>query len=117
MDVTVNKVVIHELIKEQHRDPLPLNPMKKVIPSKNEVVVKLVAGILELYGKRNNSAQYGVFKKGPIAGSFPREFDSYYKLKLPSEKEFLEISEVALGELYRLAKSNPASSGGIYFNS
>lgn len=112
MDVTVNKVVIHELIKEQHRDPLPLNPMKKVIPSKNEVVVKLVAGILELYGKRNNSAQYGVFKKGPTAGSFPREFDSYYKLKLPSEKEFLEISEVALGELYRLAKSNPASSGG-----
>lgn len=112
MEITLNKAVIHEIIKEQHKNPFPLNPVKEVLPVDNEIVIRLIKSVLSLYGKKNNSAQYGVFKTRKNAGKYPDEYKKYVALQSPSDSQFLLMSEVALGELHRLAKQNQASSGG-----
>ncbi|AVI90057.1 hypothetical protein CW753_10785 [Klebsiella pneumoniae] len=65
-EITLNNVIVHELLKEAKK---PMNPAKRVkfrdttLDSSNKIVLKLINEINELYGKKGNSAYYGVFKE------------------------------------------------------
>jgi len=111
-DIIINKVVIHELIKEQHQLIQPSNLRPAVLDSANGIVLKLVDGITSLYGTRNNSAHYGTFRIGEGSGDFPACFHTYTESVIPDEAQFMTLTRVAMEELYRKAESSRASSGG-----
>lgn len=112
MEMKINHVVIHEIIKQQHKDALPLAPTDIVLPPENELVIKLVKGVAGLYSKKNNSAHYGVFKSGKDKGTFPDAFVQYFKNKENTDETFMDLSLTVVGELYRLVKEQQSSSGG-----
>jgi nucleoid-associated protein len=112
MELKINHVVIHEIIKQQHKDPLPLVPTDVVLPPENETVIKLVKGVAGLYSKKNNSAHYGVFKSGKDRGNFPDAFIQYFENDKNSDKTFMDLSLTVIGELYRLVEGQQSSSGG-----
>lgn len=111
-DITINKVVIHELVKDQHQSIQPSNLRSTVLDSANAIVLKLVDSITALYGTRNNSAHYGTFRTGDGSGLFPENFISYTQLTQSEDSHFLSLTQVAMNELYRKAESIHASSGG-----
>lgn len=109
---TIHKVVIHELVKEQHAPIQPSNLRSQVLDPSNAIVEKLVDGLTELYGSRNNSAHYGTFRTGAGQGDFPRRFISYSNINEPKNEEFMELSRVGMDELYARAEMSSPSSGG-----
>lgn len=111
-DITINKVVIHELIKEQHQQIQPSNLRPTVLDPANTIVLKLVHSITALYGTRNNSAHYGTFRTGDGSGTFPESFITYTHALPPNDAQFMALTQVAMNELYRKAESIHASSGG-----
>lgn len=112
MPTIINKVVIHELIKEQHRPIRPSHLRSAVLQSTNEVVTKLVDGILSLYGKRNSAAHYGTFREDLGRGVFPDKFETYANTSSPGSDDFLNLTKVAMAELYKTAEQSMPSSGG-----
>lgn len=112
MDTQVNFAVVHELIKEQHKDIQDSDIRDVVLKKDSPAVSKLVVGATSIYGKKNNAAHYGIFAK-KTESEFPKDFGSYAKLPL-SEKSFLEITHSAMGELHSAAGSARAraSTGG-----
>jgi len=112
MELKINHVVIHEIIKQQHKDPFPLVPTDVVLPPENEVVIKLVKGVASLYSKKNNSAHYGVFKSGKDKGSFPDAYAQYFENEKNTDETFMDLSLTVIGELYRLVQGQQSSSGG-----
>ncbi|MHA2729593.1 nucleoid-associated protein [Vibrio campbellii] len=79
-------------------------------------VVKLVSGVSDLYGKKNNAAQYGVFTSKKSSGTFPSKFDSFAKMSTRTEADFLSLSTDTMTELERMVTGNsPATGGYILF--
>jgi len=111
-DFSINKVVIHELIKEQHKGIQPSNIRPSVLDGRNEAVKKLIMGITSLYGRRNNNAHYGTFRIGEGRGSFPDHFESYALVMPPTEDVFLALTRIAMESLYSKAELSPLASGG-----
>lgn len=111
-DITLNKVVIHELVKEQHQRIQPSNMRTSVLLASSEPVLKLVTGVTSLYGKRNNSAHYGTFRSGEGRGDFPDSFELFANLAGPTDQEFIDISKTAMEALFSKAESSHAASGG-----
>lgn len=109
---TIHKVVIHELIKEQHSPIQPSNLRVQVLDPSNQIVLKLVDGLTDLYGSRYNSAHYGTFRTGAGQGNFSREFISYSRIESPSNNKFMDLSRVGMNELFAKAEMSSASSGG-----
>ena len=60
----INKVIVHELVKDQHRPISDSNYRPLLLDNSNELVLKLVSGINKIYGNRYNSAYYGIFANG-----------------------------------------------------
>lgn len=116
MALTINHVIIHELVKEQHKELKPSNTRDYVLPSDDDNVVKLVEGVLTIYGKRANAAQYGRFKTKKV-GEFPALYDSYCHLNVPTEKQFIDFTKKTIEELEDAIgdKKGPASGGYILF--
>lgn len=116
MDTQVNFAVVHELIKEQHKE-IQNSDIRDVVLKKNSPAVsKLVVGATSIYGKKNNAAHYGIFSKN-TESEFPKEFGSYAKLPL-SEDFFLEITRSAMGELHAAAggaRARASTGGYILF--
>lgn len=111
-EIRINKVVIHELVKEQHQKIKPSNMRKVVLSPSSEPVRKLVIGVASLYGKRNNSAHYGTFLKDGSRGIFPDAFEKFALLERPDDTQFLNLTESAMEALYKKAKDIHAASGG-----
>lgn len=111
-DITINKVVIHELIKDQHQPIQSSNLRTAVLDPTHAIVSKLVYGITSLYGSRNNSAHYGTFRTGAGIGTFPDSFGTYANSATPDNAQFMTLTRVAMDELYRKAESSQAASGG-----
>lgn len=111
MDTNVRFAVVHELVKEQHKDIQESNIRKVVLDLTIPAVNKLFVGATSIYGKKNNSAHYGTFAT-KTASDFPSDFSAYSDLKEITAKSFLEVTESVMGELYTAAKDAPASSGG-----
>ena len=111
-DFSINKVVIHELVKEQHRGIQPSNIRNTVLDGRNDAVRKLVTGITSLYGRRNNNAHYGTFRTGEGRGAFPDQFEAYTRVVALNDEVFLTLTHVAMESLYIKAESSPLASGG-----
>lgn len=110
METKINFAVVHELIKEQHKDILDSDIRDVVLKKDRPAVSKLILGATSIYGKKNNAAHYGIFAKKTLS-DFPKNFGAYSKLAV-SEGAFLEITRSAMGELHQAADKAPASSGG-----
>lgn len=112
MSIILSKVIIHELVKEQREGIKPSVIRDRVIDASNPSIISLVEGVVALYGKKNNSAQYGVFRSGEGKGGFPSALDAYYHLTNPTDDDFRAISLVGMDELFKRAESESLSSGG-----
>ena len=112
MSIQINNVVIHELIKKQHKDIQRPKLKNQVLDPANEIVNSLVLGVSNLYSKKNNSSHYGTFKKTADCGSFPGAWETYSSNKCCSNEDFLTLTFSAMSELQRLAQEQPAASGG-----
>lgn len=108
----INKVVIHELIKEQHRPIQKPNIRSAVLDGKKEIIKTLVQSVVDLYGSRNNNAHFGTFKTDKTRGDFPDAFTAYSNLSRPTDDNFLDITKDAMDALYTKAEYESASSGG-----
>ncbi|WGE30507.1 nucleoid-associated protein [Edwardsiella tarda] len=116
-DITLNNVIVHELLKEPKKPMIPGKRMKfrdTTLDSSNEIVIKLINEINELYGKKGNSAYYGVFKeelteRGPV----PDAIESYTCLAKPSPQDFIDLSVSIMNKLADEAEKQLWSSGGV----
>ncbi len=109
---TINKVVIHALVKEQHQAIQPSQLRETVLDREHDAVGKTVSGVVGIYGTRNNSAHYGIFVITAGRGAFPDKFEEYAKLAKPTDAQFLELTRVAMERMYDKASANHAASGG-----
>ena len=100
VSIELNKIIIHELVKEKNEQIQPLIIRDHVLSDKSQSAIDLVKGIVELYGKKNNSSQYGIFRQGIEGGHFPDNFKQYYQLNDCSDSSFYSLTKVAMGELY-----------------
>ncbi|HGX9730398.1 nucleoid-associated protein [Klebsiella pneumoniae] len=116
-EITLNNVIVHELLKEAKK---PMNPAKRVkfrdttLDSSNKIVLKLINEINELYGKKGNSAYYGVFKeelteRGPV----PDAIERYTSLSKPSAQNFIDLSVDIMNKLADESEKQLWSSGGV----
>ncbi|MBY8959160.1 nucleoid-associated protein [Pseudomonas sp. MIS38] len=110
METKVNFAVVHELVKEQHKDIQDSDIRDVVLGKDKPAVSKLILGATSIYGKKNNAAHYGTFAKN-TESEFPADFSAYSKL-VPDVNNFLEVTRSAMGELHSAADKKPASSGG-----
>lgn len=108
----INKVVIHELIKEQYHPIQESNIRSVVLDGGGEAIKILVKSIVDLYGSRNNNAHFGVFKTDGSRGDFPDAFLAYSGLRHPTNEDFLTLTIDAMDSLYTNAENESASSGG-----
>jgi nucleoid-associated protein len=108
----INNFVIHELIKEQHKEIKPSNIRPDVLDRDNDIVNLLISNIAKLYGKRHNTAHYGIFKEKEGRGSFPDNFEKYSKLETPDDEQFLKLTKSAMDSLYEQAQNVLPASGG-----
>ncbi len=108
----INKVIVHELVKDQHKPISNSNYRPSLLDNTNELVLKLVSEINKIYGNRYNSAHYGIFADGDARGAFPDSFIEYSDLDTPTDLQFLKVSHIAMQRLYDMASTSTASSGG-----
>lgn len=112
----LNHIIIHELRKEQHQKIEPSKIRSTELDPENEIVIKLITGVVKLYGKRQNAAQYGVFAINEGRGHFPDPAENYAKNENPSVLEFKNLAKTGMDSLYTYASVNsPASGGYIIF--
>lgn len=118
-DISLKCVIVHRLIKEQHRDfdhSKPFNCRNTVLDRNNETVIKLVSNIAALYGKKSNSSHYGIFQTDETRrGPFPKAFNSYrHDTSLKTDdKLFVDLSKNVMQQLFNEAKGAQAASGGL----
>ncbi|PSU73231.1 hypothetical protein C9J22_04645 [Photobacterium phosphoreum] len=112
VSIELNKIIIHELVKEKNEQIQPLIIRDHVLSDKSQSAIDLVKGIVELYGKKNNSSQYGIFRQGIEGGHFPDNFKQYYQLNDCSDSSFYSLTKVAMGELYSRAENVGLATGG-----
>jgi len=108
----INKVIVHELIKEKHKDIRPSNYRRSVLDKDNGAVIKLISGVKDIYGTRYNSAHYGTFLDGEGRGAFPDHFEAYKDLDDPTDAQFIDLTRVAMERLYDKASASSAATGG-----
>ncbi|EDL3541622.1 nucleoid-associated protein [Salmonella enterica subsp. enterica serovar Newport] len=116
-EITLNNVIVHELLKEAKKPMIPGKRMKfrdTTLDLSSEIVLKLINEINELYGKKGNSAYYGVFKKelterGPV----PDAIENYTCLAKPSSQYFIDLSVGIMNKLADETEKQLWSSGGV----
>lgn len=115
MAITINNVIIHELIKEQHKPIQQTKYRENVLNNHHKAVIKLINEIISLYGRRNHAAHYGTFREREGRGLFPNKFEEYAQKGGVNEADFIELSKVAMESLYSKAEGMSAASGGYMF--
>lgn len=111
MPDVINKVVIHELIKEKGQDIQPSNLRDAVLRPDHRAVEKMVEGIVSAYGSRDNNANHGVFKED-ARGAFPDAFNAYLEQGNATDDAFMALSRIAMDELHRAADGVQFATGG-----
>ncbi|MBE8578724.1 nucleoid-associated protein [Vibrio sp. OPT18] len=113
MSIQINHVIIHKLVKEKN-EPIHENVIRReVLPPTSSIVIKLIEGVLGVYGKQNNSVQYGVFRP-ENGGEFPKTFSSYHNPSQGlSEDAFKSLTEHAMNQLYLSASGVAFATGGF----
>lgn len=116
-DFTLRNVIVHELLKETKK---PIDPDNKirfrdtVLDPTNNIVLKLIGGINELYGKKGNAAYYGVFKeelteRGPV----PDAIVEYIAKKNQNTQDFIDVTVCIMEKLAKEVDKQSLASGGI----
>lgn len=111
MSITLNRAIVHELIKEKNEEPQPLHYRPSLLPANNESVRNVIAGVVSIYGRKNNSARYGVFQ-GSRVFNVPREFNAYSIMDSSTDEDFMSFSKTIMEELFREASGTPFATGG-----
>ncbi|HEM6741187.1 TPA: nucleoid-associated protein [Citrobacter farmeri] len=114
--ISIKHVIVHELIKESNKDfdhSKPYNLRDTELDKSNDIVKKLVDGVIELYGSKGNSAHYGIFisdktKQGPI----PSLFHNYSLVHESVSSDFIALSKAVMKRMYHTAKEQVWASGG-----
>jgi len=113
----IKQVIVHELLKETKQDfnfENPYNLRTTPLDKTNQIVVKLIKEVSDLYGTKGNSAHYGVFKEDPTEqGPIPAKFENYSQSEQNSINEFVPFSVDVMKQLVKKAKEEPWSSGGF----
>lgn len=113
----IKQVIVHELIKETKQDFNYANPYHlrtTRLDKTNQIVLKLIKEVSDLYGSKGNSAHYGVFKEDPTEqGPIPSKFENYSLSEQNSIDEFIPFSVDVMKQLVKKAKEEPWSSGGF----
>lgn len=108
----LNKIIVHELVKEKSQ-PIQDNVIaEELLDSNDEVVQKLFSEIHEVYGKKYNNTQYGVFFEDERRGDVPDEIEAYLDRADRDDLSFIELTKRIMGTLYQTATGQGASSGG-----
>ncbi len=108
----LNHIIIHELKKEQNKPIQPSNIQPSVLDPCDNAVIRLMKNVVSLYGKRKNTAQYGIFVQENGRGMFPDKFEVYAEEANPSETKFIELTKTAMESLYINAQNNNLATGG-----
>ena len=109
---TINKITVHAVRKEQHKDPLDNDIRDDLIDSKHEAAAKLLESVSKMYGSKAGSANFGVFAEAGKGGRFPEPAQEYLIDHDPSDESFQALTIVAMDELVRLARQQPLATGG-----
>lgn len=105
-------MIIHQLVKEQHQD-IQESVVKNIALDINDPAVqKLAENILQRYGKKSNTAYYGVFRDRDGRGTFPDKFIEYFGSAHKTETNFISLSKEIMSALYIAAQGNAPASGG-----
>ncbi|QJD58174.1 nucleoid-associated protein [Pseudomonas sp. gcc21] len=112
-EIAISRVIVHEIVKEQHKSISKRHIRETVLNSQNATVKKLVEGVTKVYGTRMNGAHYGTFKTTHDRGPFPDGYKTYINSS-QGDGDFIALSKIAMGELYRLAEIATASTGGYF---
>ncbi|MGR7921573.1 nucleoid-associated protein [Zobellella denitrificans] len=118
MTIEYKHVVIHHLRKESKK-PIQQPVIKEnTLNSQSESVRKLVDGVMNLYGTKDNNAIFGTFANiQEERGSFPREFEKF-RAGTQKEADFISLTKTAMRSLQNKARDvNFASGGYILFAS
>ncbi len=116
-DLKIKFAVIHELVKIQHKSIQPSIIRAAPLDPTNITVSKVAGEVTNVYGRKQNSAHYGVFSSGKDRGGFPDSFDKYASILSPTELNFMTISRAVMENLYETAKDiTPASGGYLLFS-
>ncbi|CAI8710686.1 nucleoid-associated protein [Pseudomonas chlororaphis] len=116
-DIKINFAVIHELVKTQHKDIQPSIIRKLPLDPNNTTVNKVVNEVTSVYGRKQNSAHYGVFSNSKDRGLFPESFHKYAVLQSTTSDDFMTISRAVMENLFEKAeKITPASGGYLLFS-
>lgn len=112
MAITIHKAVVHELIKEKNEDPQPLHYRESLLPVENENVQDVIAGVVNIYGRKNNSARYGIFRDDEVYGNAPNAFHTYSGHDDVRDEDFMDLSISIMQELFREATGVMFATGG-----
>lgn len=113
---SIRHVIVHELLKESNKDfdhSKPYNLRDTELDKTNDIVKKLVDGVIDLYGSKGNSAHYGVFiKKKTKQGPIPELFHKYSLVQQSVSSDFIELSKEVMKQMYKSAQEQIWASGG-----
>lgn len=117
MAILIKRVIIHELVKIQHKKDAKIKLRSSVLDATDINVIKLVSGVSDLYGKKNNAAQYGVFSSKKSSGTFPKKFNGFVNKRKRNDSDFVKFSIDTMAEIERAVTNNtPATGGYILFS-
>jgi nucleoid-associated protein len=116
-DIKIKFAVIHELVKVQHKPIQPSIIRAAPLDPTNETVSKVVGEVTNVYGRKQNSAHYGIFSTGKDRGGFPDSFEKYASIQVPTAQNFMTISRAVMENLFEKAENiTPASGGYLLFS-
>ncbi|HAU5008124.1 nucleoid-associated protein [Proteus mirabilis] len=115
--IEIKNVIIHEFIKEAKK-PVDKSKMfnfrDSVLDPKNQNVSGLVSTITGLYGKKGNSAYYGIFKEDTTKrGPIPNKFEEYFVYGDKNTQNFIDFTVSITKQIAEEAEKEIWSSGGF----
>jgi len=113
----LRKMIIHQLVKNQHEEIRESRIANDLLATNIEKVQDFANKIVAIYGKRQNSAQYGIFSSIDELSSFGYKAEEYTNgIEERSDLEFKSLTEFIMEKLETEAsRSAPASGGYIVF--
>ncbi len=99
-------------IKEKNENPEPLHFRSSLLPIDEESVQSVITGVVNIYGRKNNSARYGVFREEEAFRTVPNAFQNYSELEGVSDQNFIDLSISIMQELFREATGVAFATGG-----
>ena len=111
MTIRLNHSVIHGFAKHAGQRTAQLIRKDRLLDNALPAVRSLVAGMVDLFGKRESRQVWGRFMPGHQQEFFPVRF-AQYAAAGPGADAFLALSCVIVDEIARLAVERQAATGG-----